>query len=197
MAERWVIFAQINLPNQRDGIQVYAAGSEDMDTLTFNAPILYRHLTFSEAKKEPISEINLKLALEGLQREMSQFIDLCILLGCDYLEPIKGIGPKSALKLVREFGGLEAVLEHLRDKYVSYFSFISCLRLITGNRQAEKEEAAAEKEETKKRKGGVHVPEEWPWVQAKKIFAEPDVTPADQIQVRRSLFSFTKQRLVN
>ncbi|KAH9038247.1 PIN domain-like protein [Lactarius pseudohatsudake] len=147
------------------GGKVYAAGSEDMDTLTFNAPILYRHLTFSEAKKEPISEINLKVALEGLQMDMSQFIDLCILLGCDYLEPIKGIGPKSALKLVREFGGLEGIVEHLREK------------------QAEKEEAAADKEDGKKRKGGVQVPEEWPWEEAKKVFAEPDVTPADQIQL--------------
>ncbi|KAH9080245.1 PIN domain-like protein [Lactarius deliciosus] len=147
------------------GGKVYAAGSEDMDTLTFNAPILYRHLTFSEAKKEPISEINLKVALEGLQMDMSQFIDLCILLGCDYLEPIKGIGPKSALKLVREFGGLEGIVEHLREK------------------QAEKEEAAADKDDGKKRKGGVQVPEEWPWEEAKKVFAKPDVTPADQIQL--------------
>jgi hypothetical protein len=43
-----------------------------MDTLTFNAPTLYRHLTFSEAKKQPISEINLKAALEGLEMNMSQ-----------------------------------------------------------------------------------------------------------------------------
>lgn len=43
-----------------------------MDTLTFNAPILYRHLTFSEAKKQPISEINLQKALEGLEMDMSQ-----------------------------------------------------------------------------------------------------------------------------
>ncbi|KAH9980029.1 PIN domain-like protein [Lactifluus volemus] len=147
------------------GGKVYAAGSEDMDTLTFNTPILYRHLTFSEAKKEPINEINLKLALEGLEMEMSQFIDLCILLGCDYLEPIKGIGPKSALKLVREHGGLKGVVEHLRE------------------RQAEKEEAEADKEDGKKRKGGVQVPAEWPWEEAKKIFEQPDVTPADQIEL--------------
>lgn len=51
---------------------MYAAGSEDMDTLTFNAPILFRHLTFSEAKKQPISEINLKAALDGLEMDMSQ-----------------------------------------------------------------------------------------------------------------------------
>ncbi|CAK5268763.1 unnamed protein product [Mycena citricolor] len=98
------------------GGKVYAAGSEDMDTLTFSAPILFRHLTFSEAKKQPISEINLKAALEGLEMNMSQFTDLCILLGCDYLEPIKGVGPKSALKLIREHGGLKGVVKHLRAK---------------------------------------------------------------------------------
>jgi hypothetical protein len=41
-----------------------------MDTLTFNTPILYRHLTFSEAKKEPIAEINLEKVLEGLEMNM-------------------------------------------------------------------------------------------------------------------------------
>lgn len=46
--------------------KVYAAASEDMDTLTFNAPILLRHLTFSEQRKEPIQEIHLDKALDGL-----------------------------------------------------------------------------------------------------------------------------------
>ncbi|KAG8906627.1 Elongation of fatty acids protein 2, partial [Tulasnella sp. 403] len=98
------------------GAKVYAAGSEDMDTLTFNAPILLRHLTFSEAKKAPITEVNLQKALEGLDMDMDGFIELCILLGCDYLEPIKGVGPKSALKLMREYGSLAKVLKHLREK---------------------------------------------------------------------------------
>jgi len=43
-----------------------------MDTLTFNSPILLRHLTFSEAKKMPISQIDLAKALEGLGMTMSQ-----------------------------------------------------------------------------------------------------------------------------
>ncbi|KAG1791844.1 PIN domain-like protein [Suillus plorans] len=148
------------------GGKVYAAGSEDMDTLTFNAPILYRHLTFSEAKKAPISEINLQKALEGLEMDMSQFIDLCILLGCDYLEPIRGVGPKSALKLIREHGGLAGVVEHLREK------------------QAEKEEKAADAEDgPKKKKGGVQVPEDWPWEEAKKLFEKPDVVPASEVEL--------------
>jgi len=144
------------------GGKVYAAGSEDMDTLTFSTPILYRHLTFSEAKKQPISEINLERALEGLEMNMSQFIDLCILLGCDYLEPIRGVGPKSALKLIREYGDLGAIVDHLKEK------------------AAAKEEEA---EDGKKKKGGVQVPDFWPWEEAKKVFLKPDVLPSDEVEL--------------
>lgn len=54
------------------GGKVYAAASEDMDTLTFNSPILLRHLTFSEQRKEPILEIHLDKVLEGLGMEYKQ-----------------------------------------------------------------------------------------------------------------------------
>lgn len=37
-----------------------------MDTLCFEAPILLRHLTFSEQRKEPIQEIHLEKAMNGL-----------------------------------------------------------------------------------------------------------------------------------
>ncbi len=42
-----------------------------------------------------------------------QFIDLCILLGCDYVDPIPKIGPNTALKLIREHGDLESVVESI------------------------------------------------------------------------------------
>jgi hypothetical protein len=43
-----------------------------MDTLTFASPILLRHLTFSEAKKLPISEIHLETALKELDMDMDR-----------------------------------------------------------------------------------------------------------------------------
>ncbi|EDQ99854.1 uncharacterized protein LACBIDRAFT_315188 [Laccaria bicolor S238N-H82] len=88
------------------GGKMYTTDSDDMDALTFNAPtgILFRYLTFPEAKKQPISEINLKEAFEVLVMNMSQLFDQCIPLGRDYLEPIKDVGPKFALKLIREYG---------------------------------------------------------------------------------------------
>jgi flap endonuclease-1 len=51
---------------------VYATGSEDMDSLTFGTPILLRHLTFSEARKMPIKEINLATALQEMGLTMDQ-----------------------------------------------------------------------------------------------------------------------------
>ncbi|XP_014554551.1 hypothetical protein COCVIDRAFT_104673 [Bipolaris victoriae FI3] len=127
------------------GGKVYAAASEDMDTLTFASPILLRHLTFSEQRKEPILEIHLDKVLEGLEMDQKQFIDLCILLGCDYLDPIKGIGPSTALKLIREHKDLEGVVEHIKSQ--------SSKKLT--------------------------IPDDWPFADARLLFLEPDVLPAD------------------
>jgi flap endonuclease-1 len=125
------------------GGKVFAAASEDMDTLTFDTPVLLRHLTFSEQRKEPIQEIHLDKVLEGLEMDRTQFIDLCILLGCDYLDPIKGVGPSTALKLIRDHQNLEGVVEFFKtnSKYT--------------------------------------VPEDWPFADARLLFLEPDVRPAD------------------
>ncbi|RIB03953.1 PIN domain-like protein [Gigaspora rosea] len=96
--------------------KVYAAASEDMDTLTFSTPVLLRHMTYSEAKKVPINEIHLNKVLEGLQFSMDQFIDLCILLGCDYCESIKGIGPHRAVELIKKYKTLESIVNNLDTK---------------------------------------------------------------------------------
>lgn len=40
--------------------------------------------------------------LQGLQLSHENFIDLCVLCGCDYTGSIKGIGPKKALALIRQ-----------------------------------------------------------------------------------------------
>ena len=79
---------------------MFAVGTEDMDALTFGTNVLLRHLTFSEARKMPIKEFHLNSVLEGFELSQEQFVDLCILLGCDYVDKIKGIGPKKAIELV-------------------------------------------------------------------------------------------------
>ncbi|KAA1135750.1 Elongation of fatty acids protein 2 [Puccinia graminis f. sp. tritici] len=86
-----------------------------MDTLTFGTPILLRHLTFSEARKMPILTVNLEKVLSGLELTMEQFIEFCVLCGCDYVDPLKGVAAKTAHKLMMEHGSLEKVVEHLRE----------------------------------------------------------------------------------
>ncbi|ANB11203.1 multifunctional nuclease RAD27 [Sugiyamaella lignohabitans] len=96
--------------------KVFASASEDMDTLTFGTPFLLRHLTASDQKKMPIAEVNLKKAMEGLEMSKDEFIDLCILLGCDYCDPIRGVGPTTALKLIQEHRSIEKIKAALASK---------------------------------------------------------------------------------
>lgn len=99
---------------------VYATGTEDMDALTFATPVLLRKMTFANASKATVQQMNYAKAIEGLELTHEQFVDLCILMGCDYTDTIRGIGPKTALKLVREHKTIEAILKHLEGnkKYV-------------------------------------------------------------------------------
>lgn len=48
-----------------------------------------------------------------------QFVDLCILLGCDYCETIHGIGQKRALELVTQHKCIEEILKNIdKSKYI-------------------------------------------------------------------------------
>lgn len=98
----------------RDG-KVFAAALEDMDTLCYQPPFLLRHLTFAEARKMPIDQIEYGKVMEGLGMSQETFIDLCILLGCDYCETIRGVGPVTAFKLMKEHGSLDALVKYIED----------------------------------------------------------------------------------
>lgn len=135
-----------------------------MDTLTFASPLLLKHLTFSEQKKLPVHEVNLSKALEGLGLTMDQFIDLCILLGCDYMEPVKGIGPKTAYKLIKEYGSIEKIKDYLEEK------------------EEEKRQEAERKGKEKSK--SVAFPEVWPYKEAREIFKKPDVVSGDDMELK-------------
>jgi flap endonuclease-1 len=96
------------------GGRVFAAGTEDMDALTFGVPVLYRRLTVSPAKKIPILEIRLERALQELELTHEQFVDLCILCGCDYCDSIRGVGPKKAFAGIKEHKTIENFVEALQ-----------------------------------------------------------------------------------
>ncbi|KVH89497.1 5'-3' exonuclease, C-terminal domain-containing protein [Cynara cardunculus var. scolymus] len=98
--------------------KVYAVASEDMDSLTFGAPKFLRHLMDPSSRKIPVMEFDISKVLEELNLTMDQFIDLCILCGCDYCDSIRGIGGQTALKLIRQHGSIESILENInRERY--------------------------------------------------------------------------------
>ena len=49
-------------------------------------PKLLRRMTFAASNKQPILEVDYQKVLAGLQLTHAQFVDLCILCGCDYTD---------------------------------------------------------------------------------------------------------------
>ncbi|KAJ2159083.1 Elongation of fatty acids protein 2 [Coemansia sp. RSA 552] len=90
--------------------KVWAAASQDMDTLLFGTPVLLRNLTTPAAQKLPIEEINLAEVLKGLEFSQEQLIDMGILLGCDYCDTIRGVGPKSGYEHIKQHKSIEGVI---------------------------------------------------------------------------------------
>lgn len=91
---------------------VWAASSEDYDTLLFGAPRLLRGLGSSRsATRGEDAEVELletEKVLSELGISQQELIVLGMLVGTDFNEGVRGIGPKKALKAVIEHKGAEA-----------------------------------------------------------------------------------------
>ena len=103
---------------------VWAAGSKDYDCLLFGTPRLLRFLTISGKEFLPSKGafraitpelIETQDLLDHYRITREQLIDLAILVGTDFNDGVKGIGPKKALKLVAEFGTIDNMSAEIRD----------------------------------------------------------------------------------
>lgn len=83
---------------------VDAVFSPDYDLLAYLCPVLIRDVDDTNADIIVLADV-----LQGLQISKQQFVDMCILMGTDYNDKIPQIGPKTALKLIREYGSLENI----------------------------------------------------------------------------------------
>ena len=100
-------------------------GSQDYDSLLFGAPKLIRNITISGRRKLPSKNIYIDVVpelvvLENVLKECTityeQLIDVGILIGTDFNpDGIKGLGPKTAIKLIKEHGTLENALPHIKN----------------------------------------------------------------------------------
>jgi flap endonuclease-1 len=68
----------------REG-KVHGVCTEDTDCLVFGAGTMVRDVN---NKKEPLTEISRERAIADLGLSEEQFIDMCILCGCDYATKI-------------------------------------------------------------------------------------------------------------
>ncbi len=94
--------------------------SQDYDSLLFGAPAVVRNLTITGKRKLPKKNIfvdvkpeimTLEENLTELGIDRSQLLDIALCVGTDYNAGLEKIGPKKALKLVKEYGSIEKVLQ--------------------------------------------------------------------------------------
>ncbi|KAF9530155.1 PIN domain-like protein [Crepidotus variabilis] len=84
--------------------------SEDTDVLVYDAPMI-RNIT----GRDPFLMVSGATVRESLSLSRSEFIDFCILLGTDFSQRITNVGPVRALKLIRNFGSIEKIVESISE----------------------------------------------------------------------------------
>ncbi len=102
----------------------YAVASQDYDALLFGSLVVVRNLAVTGKRKLPGKGVYADVKPERIELEggflklgisQEQLVDIALLVGTDYNEGIKGIGPKKALKMIKKHGSIEGVLAELGE----------------------------------------------------------------------------------
>lgn len=112
---------------------VYACATKDYDAVLFGAKRIVRYLTISGFEYLPSKDeirplkpeiIETEDVLNKLKISREQLIDIAILIGTDFNEGIKGIGPKKALELIKKYKRIEELPISIRSKLEENFEEI-------------------------------------------------------------------------
>ncbi len=104
--------------------EVWGVNSQDYDSLLFGAPRLVRYITIHGEEWLPSKGRGRKLKPEIIELEelqhvweltRTQIIDLGILIGTDFNSGIRGVGPKTALKLIKKYRRLEELPSDIKE----------------------------------------------------------------------------------
>ena len=82
--------------------------SDDMDLIVSGTKILLREFSLGSNK---IQHYDINRILNILNITYEQWVDFCILCGCDYSKRVRGMGPKKSIELIREHKQIEAVVD--------------------------------------------------------------------------------------
>ncbi|MBD3253783.1 MAG: hypothetical protein GF383_01755 [Candidatus Lokiarchaeota archaeon] len=100
--------------------------SQDFDTMVFGCPRTLQNLNKSQKrkvrgkwiyKKVVPRVLDLQYNLDNLDIDIFHLVEIAILIGTDYFDGIEGIGPKTALSLVRTYGQMEHIMKAESDKH--------------------------------------------------------------------------------
>ncbi len=95
--------------------EVAAVASQDWDTLLYGSPVMIRNLTSHGRRKfgrlMTAEKVVLQELLDNHGITHEQLVDLAIMIGTDFHPGIRGIGPKTGLKLIQNHGNIESVAE--------------------------------------------------------------------------------------
>ena len=104
--------------------RAWAVSSKDYDALLFGTPRLARFVgvrgreflpSKGVSRIVPPELIDLAAMLRTLGLTHRQLVEAAILVGTDFNEGVHGVGPKTAVKLLREHGTLEELPAKVRD----------------------------------------------------------------------------------
>ena len=107
---------------------IYAVGSQDWDCLLFGAETMVKNLTSRTTRKtsgggkKQISteRIRLEEVLQQLEISHEKLVWMGVLMGTDFNpDGVRGIGPKTALKLVKKYDSFEELLEDEKVEWES------------------------------------------------------------------------------
>ena len=108
---------------QKNGLVDYTI-TDDSDALTFGCSNVLK-----TSISKCIIEVNLEKLLSDIDMNMENFVDFCILSGCDYTESIPQIGPITAFNLIKKHGTIENVLAN-SVKTCEHFDYHVCREIF-------------------------------------------------------------------
>ena len=101
--------------------QLDAVATQDWDALLYGTPVLIRNMMTDGNKQHGrvvrAQRIELDELLNEHELSRSQLVDLAIMIGTDFHPGIRGIGPKTGLKLIKLHGSIEEICA-VKDKQV-------------------------------------------------------------------------------
>lgn len=96
------------------------AVSDDWDTLVFGSSYMIKNINF---RNKTYTKISLEVLLQDLGLTHEQFIEVCILMGCDYCPKIKGIYFEIYSEYIK-YNDAMLFIESLREENKQYQRYI-------------------------------------------------------------------------